>query len=409
MRAVVAAVSSNRSMSGVSRHAANLVKCLLTRPEVTSLHLLVGEWEQKYVNEAIGRRDSRLHLHVVPIGPGTLSRNLWYYRTLPAIASQLHADIVHIAYPSPIRRGAFACPVVVTLHDLYPYDIPSNFGFPRVIVNREILKECLRNANAIACVSDSTRVQLLKRMPQKVLKAVTVNNCVELAPIARRPSFVVQWPDRPFFLCIAQHRRNKNILLALRTFKRLLSQGSIRSDTMLVLIGMPGPETGRIESYIRTSGLNQCVVMTSGLSDAEINWCYRNCELLLAPSIVEGFGLPIVEGRLAGCRIVCSDIPAFRETGDPGCRFVTLGPDCEKDFAAAATACLAERRPLPVHLARFSASVVAEQYARLYRTLTDGWNGVGTSSTALADRLADNHPSQPVRALAGKLPSLTRS
>ena len=289
MRAVVAAVSSNRSMSGVSRHAANLVKCLLTRPEVTSLHLLVGEWEQKYVNEAIGRRDSRLHLHVVPIGPGTLSRNLWYYRTLPAIASQLHADIVHIAYPSPIRRGAFACPVVVTLHDLYPYDIPSNFGFPRVIVNREILKECLRNANAIACVSDSTRVQLLKRMPQKVLKAVTVNNCVELAPIARRPSFVVQCPVRPFFLCIAQHRRNKNILLALRTFKCLLSQGSIRSDTMLVLIGMPGPETGRIESYIRTSGLNQCVVMTSGLSDAEINWCYRNCELLLAPSIVEGF------------------------------------------------------------------------------------------------------------------------
>lgn len=409
MRAVVAAVSSNRWMSGVSRHAANLVKCLLTRPEVTSLHMLVGEWEQKYVNEAIGRRDSRLHLHVVPIGPGTLSRNLWYYRTLPAIAAQLHADIVHIAYPSPIRQGAFACPVVVTLHDLYPYDIPSNFGFPRVIVNRQILKQCLTNADAIACVSDSTRVQLLKRMPQKVLKAVTVNNCVEPVPIARRPSFVVQWPDRPFFLCIAQHRKNKNIIVALRTFKRLLSQGAIRPDTRLVLIGMPGPETGRIESYIRTYGLNQCVVLANGLSDAEMNWCYRNCELLLAPSIVEGFGLPIVEGRLAGSRIVCSDIPAFRETGDPGCRFVTLGPDCEKDFAAAATACLAERRPLPVHLARFSATVVAEQYARLYRTLTDGWNGQGTSSTALADRLATNHASQAVTALAGKLPTLTRS
>jgi len=119
MRVVVAAVSSNRCISGVSRHAANLVRCLLTRPEITSLHVLVGEWEQKYVNEAIGRQDSRLHIHVVPIGPGTLRRNLWYYRTLPAIASQLHADIVHIAYPSPIRRGAFACPVVVTLHDLY--------------------------------------------------------------------------------------------------------------------------------------------------------------------------------------------------------------------------------------------------------------------------------------------------
>src|SRR5690242_16739944 len=112
MRVVVAAISSNRSMSGVSRHAANLVRCLLSRSEISALHVLVGEWEQKYVNEAIGRHDSRLHLHVVPIGPGTLGRNLWYYRTLPAIARQLHADIVHIAYPSPIRRGAFGCPVV---------------------------------------------------------------------------------------------------------------------------------------------------------------------------------------------------------------------------------------------------------------------------------------------------------
>lgn len=407
MKVVIAALSSNRCMSGVSRHAANLVKCLLTWSEITALHVLVGEWEHKYINEAIGRQDSRLRLHVIPIGPGTLSRNLWYHRALPAIARQLHADVVHIAYPSPIRRGAFACPVVVTLHDLYPYEIPSNFGFPRVIVNREILKRCLRNANAIACVSDSTRVQLLKRMPQHGLKTVTVNNCVEPNPIARRPSFVVRWPDRPFLLCIAQHRRNKNLILALRTFKLLLSKHAISSDTRLVLIGLPGPETGRIESYIQTSGLNQRVVLANGITDAEMNWCYRNCDLLLAPSIVEGFGLPIVEGRLAGCRIVCSDIPAFRETGDSGCKFVPLGAECEKEFAMAVVASLAERRPLPVHLTRFSSAVVVKQYVRLYRTVADVWNGGGVTSTNLSQP-ADEHAPQTSAALAGKLPTLTR-
>lgn len=409
MKVVVAAISSNRSMSGVSRHAANLVKCLLTRSEISGLHVLVGEWEQKYVNEAIGRHDSRLHIHVVPIGPGTLRRNLWYYRTLPAIARQLHADLVHIAYPSPIRRGAFACPVVVTLHDLYPYDIPANFGFPRVFVNRRILTHCLRNADAIACVSDSTRVHLFERMPQFSLKAVTVNNCVEPAPFARPPSFMVRWADRPFFLCVAQHRRNKNIPVVLRAFSLLLSKGAISSDTRLLLIGMPGPETGRIESYIRASTLTQRVVMANGISDAEMNWCYRNCDLLLAPSIVEGFGLPIAEGRLAGCRIVCSDIPAFRETGESGCRFVKLGHACEKEFAAAAVASLAKRRPLPVHLTRFSAAVVAEQYVRLYQALAGVWMDEGTSSTALGAPLADNHASPTATALAGKLPTLTRS
>jgi glycosyltransferase involved in cell wall biosynthesis len=409
VRVVIAAVSSNRFMSGVSRHAANLVKCLLTRREITAIHLLVGGWEQKYVAEAIGRHDTRLHLHVVPIGPGTLGRNLWYYRELPAIARQLHADLVHIAYPSPIRHAAFTCPVVVTLHDFYPYDIPSNFGFPKVIVNRLILKQCLRNADAIACVSDSTKVRLFELMPQALLKAVTVNNCVEPASTARPPSFMVRWSDRPFLLCVAQHRRNKNIPVALRAFKLLLSKGAISSDTRLVLIGMPGPETGRIESYIRTSGLTQRVVMENGISDAEMNWCYRNCALLLAPSIVEGFGLPIVEGRLAGCRIVCSDIPAFRETGDAACRFVPLGPDCEREFAAAAVASLSERRPLPANLVRFSPSVIAGQYIRLYRTMIGVWAGENAFPSEQAVAQTENHAPKPAAPLAGKLPTLTRS
>ena len=52
--------------------------------------------------------------------------------------------------------GSLRCPTVVTLHDLYPYEIPQNFRFPHVLVNRFILKQCLSNVDAIACVSDTT-------------------------------------------------------------------------------------------------------------------------------------------------------------------------------------------------------------------------------------------------------------
>src|SRR5579871_4946210 len=149
MIVVVAAVSSNHAMSGVSRHAANLVNGLITRPDVSALHLLVAPWEFKHFHESVGHADSRLHIHSVSLREGVLRRNLWYLRTLPSIAEQLHADIVHIAYPSPIPSSAFPCPVVVTLHDLYPYDIPSNFGFPKVLFNRVILKQCLERASAI--------------------------------------------------------------------------------------------------------------------------------------------------------------------------------------------------------------------------------------------------------------------
>ena len=380
MRVVVVAVSSNLCMSGVSRHAANLVRSLLTRPEVSVLHVLVAEWEHKYVSEAINRTDQRLHIHAVPLRPGNLNRNLWYYRTLPAIAGQLRADIVHIAYPSPIQKRAFECPVITTLHDLYPYAIPSNFGFPKVYFNRIVLKQCLRNAEAVACVSDSTRSQLAERMPKAVAKAVTVSNCIETAAIALRPSFALNWADRPFLLCVAQHRRNKNILVALSAFKSLLVKGFVESDMHFVLIGRSGPETRQIERFIEASGISKNVVLVSGISDAEMNWCYRNCELLVAPSIVEGFGLPVAEGLAAGCRIVCSDIPAFREIGGRTCRYVQLTANAERELAGAIIDVLGKRRPLPIELPHFSPRAVGEQYIDLYRRTLNSYSCVSAAS-----------------------------
>ena len=148
---------------------------------------------------------------------------------------------------------------------------------------------------------------------------------------------------------------------------------------------MPGPESGQVEACVRASGLTQRVLLANGISDAEMNWCYRNCELLLAPSILEGFGLPIVEGRSPAAASSAPTSLLFVETGGLRLQVCDARARLRKDFAAAAVASLGERRPLPVHLTRFSSAVVAEQYARLYRILADVSDGVGTSPADLGD------------------------
>jgi glycosyltransferase involved in cell wall biosynthesis len=158
-------------------------------------------------------------------------------------------------------------------------------------------------------------------------------------------------------------------MVALRAFRHLITRNEISQNTRLVVVGMPGPESAHLYRFVRDAHLNEHVVFVSGISDAELQWCYRNCELLLAPSTLEGFGLPVLEAQFAGCRIVCSDIPAFREAGGSGCSFVELGDDAEARFAQAVVLSLRQPRPAPAHLPHLAPGHVSQQYVQLYQLL----------------------------------------
>jgi glycosyltransferase involved in cell wall biosynthesis len=370
MRVLIAAASYAASISGIQRHALNLARCLLLQPEVARIDFVVAPWQYAMVPAAGLPSAGRLRTHVAGIGQDSLMRNLWYYRQLPELAAQLRADVVHLSYPMPINAGAFRCPTVVTLHDLYPFEIPMNFGFPKFIFNRLVLQQCLRAADAIACVSEATLMRLKQYASARVWrKALRIYNCVEPEPSTSLQSPIPDWKGEPFLLCIAQHRRNKNIPALIRAFDCLLRSEWIASNAKLVVIGMRGPESGGIERLADDFGLRRRIHFLEGVAEAELQWCYRNCEALAAPSLTEGFGLPVAEGLLAGCRIVCSDIPAHREIGVKHCRFVPLHENVPEALAAMIADALNEPKPTPMSLPQLSASALSGQYLALYRKL----------------------------------------
>lgn len=370
MRVMISGLSAPTQLNGVSRHAANLVRGMLSLPDPPEIHVLAGEWQTAMFARAIGSVNARLQIHSIPIRHNNYERIRWYYRDLPRLARQVRADVVHLSYTMLLDARAFPCPTVVSLHDLYPFDIPENFGLIKGAVNRYLMHQCLQTVDAIACVSESTRRLLRGRFGGALnRKAVTILNAVEPVPVAsaHRPHELDG--DTSFLLCIAQHRQNKNIPLVLTVFERLIRNRVVREDTKLLIVGISGPDTSQIQARISQCGLERNVILLTGISDGELQWCYRNCELLLAPSTIEGFGLPVAEALLAGCRVVCSDIPAFREIGVDLCRYVPFGERIVERYKDAIRAALAAPRMHPVPMPRLSPGVIAKEYMELYARL----------------------------------------
>lgn len=369
MNVVIAALSAPVQMNGVSRHGGNLARALLSTSAVSRVHFLAGEWQKDMFRSTLAGLDARLHVHWISLRDANLSRLIWYYRELPHIAAQLETDVVHLTFPAPTAIAAYHCPTVLSLHDLYPFDIPRNFGVLKSAVARHIIRQCIRRVDAIACVSSSTRMELRRQFPRAARKSVVIPNVVEFRTTAAAGSGPEPLRGRRFILCVAQHRSNKNIPLAIQVFEQLQRERIMPMESRLVVVGIPGPETQKIEETTHRLRLSGRVLLYSGLSEADLRWCYENCDALLAPSTMEGFGLPVAEGMLAGCRVVCSDIPAFREIGGRACRYVPWGGDPAAAYVQAIRESLSVPRSRGGCLPRLSPAFVGQQYAELYNGL----------------------------------------
>lgn len=370
MNILIAVLHRPEKPTGVCRHAANLARCLADLAEVTQVILVTGAWQNHYFETAFGLSSPKIKIVDVAIPNRSSTRNLWFLFGLPKLVNQLQPDIVHLSFPLPFWRSRFDCPVVTTIHDLYPYEYPENFGQIQSIFNRLFLRQCLTQSDGLTCVSQATLKQLQFFFPEtNAHQVVTVTyNSVDFGHTRPQcPGFLQGRENLPFLLSVAQHRKNKNLHLLIQAFANLLQHQKLEKTTELIIVGSSGPETEALQQQIAALQLQSQVRLLASICDQELYWLYQHCLLYLVASSTEGFCLPLAEALSLGCQIVCSDIPVLREIAINDCVYFSLeGNPLENLEQAILKAIEAPVKQQGQQSVRFSGTTIANQYLRFY-------------------------------------------
>jgi glycosyltransferase involved in cell wall biosynthesis len=112
-------------------------------------------------------------------------------------------------------------------------------------------------------------------------------------------------------------------------------------DVLLVLPGSPTPYEQELRKRAEELGVGERVRFPDWLSDAQLEGLYACASVFALPSLIEGFGLPVVEAMARGLPVACSRIPALVElAGDAA---LTFAPESAVEAAAAIGRLLADR------------------------------------------------------------------
>jgi alpha-1,2-rhamnosyltransferase len=237
-------------------------------------------------------------------------------------------------WPEIRRAKAKGAAVGVLIHDLMPIHYPQFFPANLSPMFRKWLEQAIRHTDFFICNSQATLrdlQQYLQGAPGRARPAAVPVDYFGLGADLPRThtaavvrdnlrSFFTAGSNCYFIVCTIEPRKNHTYLL--NAFDRIWKQDP---DAKLCIAGKIGWGSESVLARIRSHPqYGKSLAMFHDLNDAELNYCYQHARAFLFPSVMEGFGLPIVEALRHGLPVFASDTPIHREVGKEYCRYFPL-------------------------------------------------------------------------------------
>jgi len=271
----------------------------------------------------------RAELLGTDIRPGAVHR----CRELGKLIWDAGAAVIYVPYPlfAPL---VCPCPMVVTIHDCIIESTASHAGgWHRQLGLKLATKAMLRRSAAVTAPTRATLDEIRRHYPAAP-NPTLISNGIDIRPFTAVTDGTVAaarkrygLPER-FILTVGAHRPHKNHGVLLRAL------AAMPAAVSLVIVGHSDPTfRDRLPARISRLGLESRVRLVPEVAEESLPAVYRAASVFAFPSVVEGYGLPVLEAMAAGVPVVASAIPSLAEVC--GSAATLVPPDDAASWASA--------------------------------------------------------------------------
>jgi glycosyltransferase involved in cell wall biosynthesis len=299
---------------------------------------------------------------------GGSRRYLWWQQaSLPGLIRPWRPDVFLAPYniaplwlPSKIR-------LLLVLHDLILLEkFRAATAKSRVInsYRRHLIPPSVARSSHVLTVSEFSRKQILEHFPGA---QVTVIPCTIAESWFHEPLSLRE--RDPYLLLVTAPPPHKNTLRALRAYRHYVTMtGPGAAD--LRIIGL-ATAAAPFRKLVQDLGLTDKVFFEPFIPVTTLQLIYRRARAVLVPSLLEGFGIPVLEGMASGTPVIASRSSSLPEVGGAALQYFD---PCDEQAMAQAIGSLLESPTLwSERVAKGQSQVRKFHPAIVRRRIDDFW------------------------------------
>ncbi|TAN06156.1 MAG: glycosyltransferase family 1 protein [Rhodanobacteraceae bacterium] len=287
----------------------------------------------------------------------------WIHYRLGSLVTEDDLDVLWTPN-TLIPRGAIGNLACVTSvldfnHLLVPKTLPPITRF----AHRRWMDTDVRRAELTVAISEGTSIRMQQYLGRRA-DAIAFPAVPEMpkVPVSDNADKILAALNvtEPFLLTVGTRAPRKNLQSAVKAIALVKSRGGLGSHQLVIA----GPEAWnkRNRAIERVSGAHW-IKPLGFVDDLSLAVLYSRADALVFPSLYEGFGMPVVEARAMGCRVITTDIPELREAGGDDTTYVEPTPE---GIAAGLMDALSRPAP-PVRILKHNWDDAADVMATMFR------------------------------------------